>query len=123
LRSLPALLSSAQDHEGQPLVRTASESIISDMDTTSTILEQREEGPNSERHNNYGGGQPWNLSGRLCDSHILSYLNKTGEVAEHAHLLKDWSVHKTIILAITFIALYQLCTILIHALQVDEVII
>ena len=127
LHSSPAVrLSSAQDHEGQPLVRTTSESIISDMDTTSTVLEQRDEPDSeSERHDNYGGVQPLSSQLRIHDSHIFSYLiKKTCEIAEY--LLKDWSVCKTIILAIVFITLYQLCTTLIHALhtlQVDEVIV
>jgi hypothetical protein len=53
-------------------------------------------------------------------SNLLSYLvKKTGRVTEK--LLKDWSVHKTIILGAIFIVSYQLCTTLIHALQVDNV--
>lgn len=121
--------SSAQDHEGQPLVRTTSEGIVSDVDTASTVLEQRDDGPNSEseRHDNYGGVQavqPRNLSSRLRihDPYILSYLiKKTGEITEN--LLKDWSVRKAVILAIVFITLYKVCTTLIYALQVDEVIV
>jgi hypothetical protein len=132
--SLPALLLSAQGHEGQPSeslnlpssvqsIQATSESIIdSDMDTTSAILEQRDEGPDSECQDNYGGIQPRNLGSQLHDSHIPTYLiKKTGEVAEH--LLKDWGVRKTIILVIIFIVLYQLCTTLLHALQVDQVIV
>jgi hypothetical protein len=38
-------------------------------------------------------------------------------------LLKDWSVRKAVILAIVFITLYKVCTTLIYALQVDEVIV
>ena len=108
-------------------MQTTSESIISDMDTTNTVLEQQDDGPDSksECHDNYGGVQPLSSQLHIHDSHIFSYLiKKTCEIAEY--LLKDWSVRKTVILAIIFITLYQLCTTLIHTLhtlQVDEVII
>ena len=105
----PALLPSAQDHEGQPSklltvknIWTTSESIISatDMDTTNA---------NSERLDNYCSIQPQNPSGQLHESQIFKYLiKKTGELAEH--LLKDLSLQKAVILAIVLIVLYQLCT-------------
>ena len=105
--SLPVLLSSSVQS-----IQTTLESVIPamDMDTTgmSAFPEQQDEGPD--------GGQ-------LHDSHILGYLiKKTGEVTERLPLLKDWSVRKTIILVTIFIVLYQLCTTLIHALQVDHIV-
>jgi hypothetical protein len=123
--SSPALLWSTQDHDGQPsklLDIPSSAQSIKTRDTTGAILEQRDEAPDWERQDRYGGVEPRNLSDQLHSSHVLSYLvKKTGEVAER--LARDWTVRKAIVLVIIFIVLYQLCTTLIHALQADQVIV
>ena len=127
-RSLPNLLSSARNNEGQPspssvkTIRTRSESISSrDTTVTGAILEQRDEGCNDHCNDNYSDVQPLNHDGQLHDSRMLSYIiKKIDEVTERS--LEDWSVRKTIILATILIVLYQLST-LIHAVQVDRTIV
>jgi hypothetical protein len=97
------------------------------MDMDNTFLEQRDEvTEDNVTEDNYSGAQQplgWNLSGQLTlhDSHILSYLTKeTSKVTDH--LVKGWSVRKTVVTGILVtILLHQLCTILIHALQVDRI--
>ena len=86
-------------------VQTIRSTLKSIIPTTHAFSNKQDEGPDS---------------GQLHGSQVGYLIKKVGNVTEH--LLKGWSVRKTIILATIIIVLYQLCTILICALQLDHII-
>lgn len=88
------------------------------MDTDTSAFS--DEGPDE----NHGDVQPRKLYHllQLLGFHVLGYLiKKAGGVT--GRLPEYWSVRRTIILATIFLVFYQLCTMLLHALQVDHIIV